>query len=37
MPVKLNTTYISGALAAMLNLGKGSGPLNHAFSLKYPE
>ena len=29
--------YISGALAAMLNLGKGSGPLNHAFSLKYPE
>ena len=29
--------YISGALAAMLNLGKGSGPLNHAFSLNYPE
>ena len=23
--------YISGALAAMLDLGKGSGPLNHAF------
>jgi hydroxymethylpyrimidine/phosphomethylpyrimidine kinase len=29
--------YVSGALAAMLNLGKGSGPLNHVFSLKYPE
>ena len=26
-------TYISGALAAMLDLGKGSGPLNHAFEL----
>ena len=25
--------YISGALAAMLDLGKGSGPMNHAFSL----
>ena len=25
--------YISGALAAMLNLGKGSGPMNHAFDL----
>jgi hydroxymethylpyrimidine/phosphomethylpyrimidine kinase len=24
--------YISGALAAMLDLGKGSGPMNHAFS-----
>lgn len=23
--------YISGALSAMLNLGKGSGPMNHAF------
>ena len=29
--------YIYGALAAMLDLGKGSGPLNHAFSLKNPE
>ena len=29
--------YISGALAAMLDLGNGSGPLNHAFSLTYPE
>lgn len=25
--------YISGALAAMLDLGQGSGPLNHAFML----
>ena len=25
--------YISGALAAMLDLGKGSGPMNHAFAL----
>ena len=27
-------TYISGALSAMLDLGKGSGPLNHAFVFK---
>ena len=26
-------TYISGALASMLDLGKGSGPLNHAFAI----
>lgn len=26
--------YISGALADMLDLGKGSGPMNHAFDLK---
>ena len=26
--------YISGALAAMLNLGKGSGPMNHAFAIE---
>ena len=26
--------YISGALAAMLDLGKGSGPMNHAFAIK---
>lgn len=26
--------YISGALAAMLDLGHGSGPMNHAFDLK---
>ncbi len=25
--------YLSGALSAMLDLGKGSGPLNHAFAL----
>ena len=31
--------YISGALAAMLDLGKGAGPMNHAFELngKYAE
>lgn len=26
-------SYISGALSAMLDLGKGSGPMNHAFNL----
>lgn len=26
--------YISGALAAMLDLGRGSGPMNHAFDIK---
>lgn len=26
--------YISGALGAMLNLGKGSGPMNHGFDIK---
>lgn len=26
--------YISGALAAMLDLGHGSGPMNHAFELR---
>ena len=26
--------YISGALAAMLDLGKGSGPMNHMFDLQ---
>ena len=25
---------LSGALAAMLDLGKGSGPMNHAFALQ---
>ena len=25
--------YISGALSDMLNLGQGSGPMNHAFNL----
>lgn len=27
-------TYISGALGAMLDLGKGSGPMNHGFDVK---
>ena len=31
--IKLAKEYISGALAAMLDLGKGSGPMNHAFNL----
>ena len=26
--------YISGALGAMLDLGKGSGPMNHAFDIR---
>ena len=32
--IRLAKEYISGALAAQLNLGKGSGPLNHAFFLE---
>ena len=32
--VKRAKNYISGALAAMLDLGKGSGPMNHAFDLQ---
>ncbi len=31
--VKLAKDYISGALSAMLDLGAGSGPMNHAFAL----
>ena len=31
--VRRGKAYISGALAAMLDLGKGSGPMNHAFDL----
>ena len=31
--VKRAKEYISGALGAMLDLGKGSGPMNHAFNL----
>jgi hydroxymethylpyrimidine/phosphomethylpyrimidine kinase len=31
--VQRSKEYISGALAAMLNLGRGSGPMNHAFDL----
>ena len=26
--------YISGALAAMLDLGHGSGPMDHAFDIR---
>ncbi len=32
--VKRAKDYISGALSAMLDLGKGSGPMNHGFSLQ---
>lgn len=32
--VKLAKDYISGALAAMLDLGKGRGPMNHAFNIQ---
>ena len=31
--VERSKRYISGALAAMLDLGSGSGPMNHAFAL----
>lgn len=31
--VKRAKDYISGALSAMLDLGSGSGPMNHAFNL----
>ena len=31
--VQLAKDYISGALSAMLDLGQGSGPMDHAFSL----
>lgn len=31
--VQIAKDYISGALAAMLDLGQGSGPMNHAFDL----
>lgn len=32
--IQRSKDYVSGALAAMLNLGKGSGPMNHAFDLR---
>jgi len=32
--VQRSKDYISGALLSMLDLGKGSGPMNHAFDLK---
>lgn len=31
--VKRAKEYISGALSAMLNLGKGKGPMNHGFAI----
>ena len=31
--VEREKTYLSGALGAMLDLGKGSGPMNHAFDI----
>lgn len=31
--VRRGKAYVSGALAAMLDLGKGSGPMDHAFAL----
>ena len=31
--MKLNCLYIAGALAAMLDLGKGSGPMDHGFAI----
>ena len=34
MSVKKAKEYISGALEAMLDLGAGSGPMNHAFALQ---
>ena len=32
--IKKAKDYVSGALAAMLDLGKGSGPMHHGFALK---
>ena len=32
--VQMAKDYISGALAAMLDLGRGSGPMDHAFGLR---
>ena len=32
--VKYAKNYISGALGAMLDLGRGSGPMNHAFAIE---
>lgn len=34
MSVEKAKAYISGALSAMLDLGKGSGPMNHAYLVK---
>lgn len=35
--VQRGKEYVSGALEAMLDLGKGSGPMNHAFGLRKEE
>ncbi len=35
--VGLAKDYLSGALSAQLDLGKGSGPMNHAFLLNQPK
>lgn len=32
--IKLSKEYVSGALCAMLDLGKGSGPMNHAYKIE---
>ena len=32
--IKHSKEYISGALSAMLDLGKGSGPMNHAYNIE---
>ena len=32
--IKIGKSYISGALAAMLDLGRGSGPMAHNFDLQ---
>lgn len=37
MSVRLAKEYISGALSSMLDLGEGSGPMNHGFMLKQTE
>ena len=34
--VELAKAYISGALAAMLDLGQGSGPMDHGFAIVSP-
>jgi len=35
--IQLAKEYISGALKAMLDLGKGSGPLNHGWNIRQEE
>jgi hydroxymethylpyrimidine/phosphomethylpyrimidine kinase len=32
--VKKAKEYLSGALLSMLDLGKGSGPMDHGFAIK---